>query len=565
MPPKTRSNRRPGASAPLKSIKTRTPLSTTRSQAPPSSGVRKWRTSGAVDKQSTLTQIDFLHRPEHQTFEDFDLDFENDTTLLPEATTPPNRKRKRVVPEVELGVDTAAGNTSTKRLRSQKTEDDKENDTFVIPMDDEFLPVQGLKTPSKTLRWEVPSSQSPTTPLSIRKPKRYVRSVLNTPLKDVSVNIRRTPRFAVEDTFATSHQLSSSPCMGPTRQARINSECDVEESRRTSDASYESVGRIRQTFQMEIQDSDEEISDIEPMNSSGPTFDLDDTTFVEALLPELDQARNDSPSLPDADADIMKPPISDDSRHESIGLPVSGLAANSDPAQEEANTLEDTVIIRPRRRYSTKRRYSLAQEVSSSLSFQEVPSSISILESIVSEVRTEKISSPRDVPSSPHLASDPGLIQVPSSQSSQVEVEIEVENQEGPDHDPLRIPSSQPLTDLQEQSDPPVSEHALRSSSPIATDSQQAVAQLQQESQWQAPIFRPSQATTASIQSSPIKEASASSSSIMSNRRGWFFNPLTDSQLLPDSIMNFELPRFSAILGGKAVAAAVDDNDHDEE
>lgn len=561
MPPKTRSNRRQGGSALPEPVKSNTPSSTSRSQGPPSSRARKWRTSGAVDKQSTLTQIDFIRRPEDPTFEDLDLDFENEITLLPESTTP-NRKRKPLGIEISNASDVAAESMSVKKIKSQRREDDKENDVLAEPEDGFFLPVQILKTPSKNLRREIPSSQSPTTPFSIRKARRHTRSVLNSPLKDVSVNVRHVPRFVVGDTYTTDDSLSNSPSMGPKGLPNMTPGCGSEKTPTLRVSSHKIVRQIKQNSQMEIRDSDEEISDTELMKSSpmvGPIADPDDTTFTKVSIPGLDQARYCSPGLPDVDADIMKLPISDDSRDENAGFPMKGPAVVAESVQEEANTLEHTVLIKPKRRYSTRRQYSILADTSSGLSLEELPSFDSISEPMVPEGGAETAGRAIDVPRGPHLASDPDLVQVPSSQASQVEIEV----QEEPDHGSDKVPSSQPSNDHEDQTGPTGTKQACIHPSAIASDSQQAIAQLQQESQWQAPIFHPSQATTASIHSSPIKEAipkiqSSSSLSSTSNKRGWFFSPLTDSQLLPDSIMNFELPKLPAILGGKSAVIEED-------
>lgn len=179
---------------------------------------RVYTLSAPRTRQQTLTQIDFVSRvPADEEGEDLDYIFEDAPRL---------RKRRKTMPDTVSAPTAQAKKTrSTKRkaARNDRLEDGGtavenepgEASTQTEPGISTNTAMPPPKTPRKTIKTEIPSSQSPaTTPLSIQS-RPSTRHQSRSPLKAKSTNIRNspsvhartikkiswTPRLEVKDTF----------------------------------------------------------------------------------------------------------------------------------------------------------------------------------------------------------------------------------------------------------------------------------------------------------------------------------------------------------------------------
>lgn len=186
---------------------------------------KKRRSSVLEEKQKTLTQIGYIFR---RPLEDKELNYDDDVNENSEET-PRVRKRRKIVEEPVVSV--------TRRTRSSprhaakrilKDQHDEENlklqpDENRIPLEESFRAIMPPpKTPQSTRRKEVPSSQSPAnTPLSTRCHKSQ-RDLSRSPLKEKTTNNRRV---RIRDLSARK-----SVCLTQTREVADSSEQDDEES-----------------------------------------------------------------------------------------------------------------------------------------------------------------------------------------------------------------------------------------------------------------------------------------------------------------------------------------------
>lgn len=169
-------------------------------------------------RQQTLTQIDFVSR--------YPSDQEGDDLDYIEDETPRARKRRKTVAEVQPvnNVERRATRASAKRLEPNRedleevrpTQPDEEPPQSSPPhVDTAPLSMPPPRTPKGIRKWEIPSSQSPAdTPLSIRS-RATARSISRSPLKQRSTNLLMsrpvplgakkgvgvTPKLEVEDTY----------------------------------------------------------------------------------------------------------------------------------------------------------------------------------------------------------------------------------------------------------------------------------------------------------------------------------------------------------------------------
>ena len=500
MPPKSRAARaRFSLPSSNPDSKIRGDIQKTRRSRP----LKQWRTSGIVDKQSTLTQIDFVRPASCYHEEELNLDYEDeeDTIRLADAPQEPRPKRRKI--------ETANTNDRRKDTPASTTfaiSNDKENEPlWAVP--DGQTPVKSVfLTPRKPRNREVFSSQSPVTPLSTRGTRRHLVRKDDSPLKDLPINIPRQPRLYVEDSYKT---IDTESTVSRTPEALLNTRSPGSMSKSTYDEDDgASHGKAELICKLEILDSDEELSDTErtkssqieelPLNLEGSTLLRSNSMLNTGTISEHTGS----------EAEIYKPPISDDSRDGKQDSTSGEEVPNTEQANQEPDTLDDILLLRSGRTYSGSRRRSIKLEVLSSSTLEELPRVDSLSQSSpnVPNQTTE-------VPSSPPTVLADKQSQPRSHQESEASI--------GQDH---------------------VSEAPQ-------SDSQQVTVQLQQESYRLPRVIIPSsQASTASIPSSPVMEEAKARQSCPS-RRGWFFNPLSDSQLLPDSIMNFELPRFPRMLG----------------
>ena len=473
---------------------------------------KQWRTSGTVDKQSTLTQIDFVRLASRYHNEDLDLDYEDeeDITRLADAPQEPRPKRRKIDTAREL--DANDRGKSTPASTTFTNSNDKENEPLRICHDDKTTVKPVFLTPRKPRGREVFSSQSPVTPLSTRRMRNHLVRKDDSPLRDLPVNIPRQPRLHVEDSYKTNdtESIRSRTPLALLEIRPLNST-----SKSTHEDDYDvGGGKAELIWKSEILDSDEELSDHEIVKSS--QIEELPINFEGSTLLQSTSMRKSSKSLEHArlEAEIYKPPISDDSKNGKQDCSSAEETPSTGNTNQEPDTLDDALLLRPGRTYLGSRRRSIKHEVSSSSALEELPR--------MDQLSQSSSNTPKrtfEIHSSPPTVLANKQVQPWSHQEGEASI--------GQDH----------------------GLEAGRS------DSQQATVQLQQESHRLPRVIIPSsQASTASIPSSPaMEEAKARQSG--SSKRGWFFNPLTDSQLLPDSIMNFELPRFPRMLGLRRVAS----------
>ena len=186
----------------------------------------KKRHSTVLDeKQKTLTQIGYIF---YKTLEDKELNYDDDVNENSEEI-PRVRKRRKIVKEPAVSVTRQTRSSvrhAAKRLL--KDQDDEENlklqpDENRIPLEESFRAIMPPpKTPQSTRRKEVPSSQSPAnTPISTRCHKSQ-RDLSRSPLKEKTTNNRRV---RIRDLSARK-----SVCWTQTREVADSSEQDGQES-----------------------------------------------------------------------------------------------------------------------------------------------------------------------------------------------------------------------------------------------------------------------------------------------------------------------------------------------
>lgn len=158
--------------------------------------VLKTPTLASISKkrQETLTQIGFVV---YQNTEDMDLNFDEDVKEDREET-PRARKRRKIGKEPAMPV-TRQTRSSAKRAAERTLKDGEDEENLKLELDENRIPLEQAsrafmpppKTPQSTRQKEVPSSQSPAdTPLSMQSQKSQ-RDLSRSPLKNRSTNMRR--------------------------------------------------------------------------------------------------------------------------------------------------------------------------------------------------------------------------------------------------------------------------------------------------------------------------------------------------------------------------------------
>ncbi|MCJ1374798.1 hypothetical protein MMC20_006030 [Loxospora ochrophaea] len=252
-----------------------------------------------VTRQQTLTQIDFVLRNCPNDADDVDLNYIHHSPTR-------ERKRRKLSPE-EASAPMVLTRAARKRTLTTEDEveslpDDRQRRARILSPQNEPLRVPSNqllppKTPRTTRKTEIPSSQSPAdTPLSTRS-RRSLRHISASPLKERSANIsmskelpgiekevKKQPRLEIADTFQSerwnsqpSFQATSTPLLpsqttmaisqGPTRtsSARLSHEDSVTSASRLSGPSKSAVRSSSsllkhqsKAIKSEIEDSDGE-------------------------------------------------------------------------------------------------------------------------------------------------------------------------------------------------------------------------------------------------------------------------------------------------------------------
>lgn len=150
--------------------------------------------STSKKRQETLTQIGFVV---YQNSEDMDLNFDEDANEDREET-PRARKRRKIGKEPAIPV-TRQTRSSARRAAERTLKDEEDEENLKLELDENRIPLEQAsralmpppKTPQSTRQKEVPSSQSPAdTPLSTQSQKSQ-RDLARSPLKNRSTNVRR--------------------------------------------------------------------------------------------------------------------------------------------------------------------------------------------------------------------------------------------------------------------------------------------------------------------------------------------------------------------------------------
>ncbi|MCJ1337988.1 hypothetical protein MMC09_003272 [Bachmanniomyces sp. S44760] len=147
--------------------------------------------------QQTLTQIDFVKRYTPEDADDVDLDY------IAQSPSPPS-KRRRIPPHGTPDCDSRKAvkkNKVPEKVLVSCKDDNSHVNASGRAVSGDGVVTRDIKstsprTPKKTIKTEIPSSQSPVdTPLSALS-RRSLRSVSRSPLKEKSANARRTQVFA---------------------------------------------------------------------------------------------------------------------------------------------------------------------------------------------------------------------------------------------------------------------------------------------------------------------------------------------------------------------------------
>ena len=302
---------------------------TTSKRHTPLSTVRK--------RQQTLTQINYISR--------VSLDAENVNLPNMHDDAPQERKRRKVTPDVPL---TATVQTRSARRRGLKHEEQQGGDrcegslqclaasmeSVHPPVESlQIIPIQSPKTPKILRKTEIPSSQSPTDTPPSTQSRRSGRNVSRSPLKTKSGNIRRrlhtspsavsvarlVPKLEIEDSFDYEHreshrfpksQHSNFPATvvdngppeafpGPRPRVRVGGK---DEQTGLSPSAHNAHGKIGRKEEIQDSDNEEDEADLED-NDFGigyavqAAFDISNapSSGVDNVISES-LHRNDEPS-----------------------------------------------------------------------------------------------------------------------------------------------------------------------------------------------------------------------------------------------------------------------------
>ncbi|MCJ1426188.1 hypothetical protein MMC29_004091 [Sticta canariensis] len=293
---------------------------------------KKRRSTVLEEKQKTLTQIGFFY----QTLEDKELNYDDDVNEDSEETSRV-RKRRKIVQEPAVSV-TRQTRSSVRHAakRILKGQDDEENlklqlDENRIPLEESFRAIMPPpKTPQSTRRKEVPSSQSPAnTPLS-RRCRKSQRDLSRSPLKEKTTNNRRV---RIRDLSARK-----SVCWTQTREVADSSEQEDEGSL-PSILAPETTSSIPIKYEM--------TNDGTRTSGDGPTLP---TSGVEVLAcPQQQSFDRDVEDASASKTQNMKSEVSDseaDEQDDGFSEEIDTLAAleNMDAQLDNSYTKQESIL-----------------------------------------------------------------------------------------------------------------------------------------------------------------------------------------------------------------------------
>ena len=526
---------------------------------------RKVVTSVPKTRQQTLTQINFVtYRPNDD--DDLDLDYE-----VPDPTPPPKRKRL-------MGDDMPA---RTARTRSSKrlmikseettgTQDENrdpihESDGLFAPVTRSIADMKPPETPRKAPvkgKREIPSSQSPPdTPLTTRSQR--PRRLLVSPLQEISTNLGPT----------------YSPCsrkgIGPRQRLEVQD---------TYEPSQWAINTCATSLEEDEADLNQETPDIRPVS---PVAEGSPVRRKSSVSPSVSGIQNHIDTVPQVTSVTIKSEIIDPEEEADIHLhercdpkstprassvyKQSDSTANDSRCKQEVNSNEEIVSIKEEPDLpEPKDRHYVSYEPPTQLSSTTAGSEDD--NSLPPSIRG------RPAPSSMFRSSPPPLHGVDSCQGS-AQLNINLRRHTKP-FIPKPEPNSQlwgtrrPPSPINLISDPNLPEHTSRGrSAPLNTLPNQDTNLISQatttdsshsSSSVSTPVpgrrpFHSSPQDTRTSASSPrrsktnhepypviILSSSPTTTRTLSQtdmpRAPWEIDPMTDSQMLPDDVMNFSTP-----------------------
>lgn len=526
-------------------------------------------------RQQTLTQIDFVTRS--FPIEDVDLTYikeEDEAPLakkrrktLPQATEPRKavRRAQKILPQASepprdrrraRKTDNTRNGGNRRTDFDQGKEETQRSGARLVKSGIAEIPNPPPTTPKKIMKTEIPSSQSPAdTPLSTQG-HRAVREPSRSPLKSRSTNVgivamrplklengnRRLPKLEIRDTFEME---DSSPVIAPEMPPEM--------------------GSLREDFVLENE-------------YRFPTLICQDSNASERdkniILPPISARRGDGTSsiqrgqqgtektnshqLSQSVVQDTESEVEEDHEHDPFDTGFDTQAAFAH-CLSDINRLDEDIAITD---YHISKRTDNLFESSSRVQTdrttgvskdQATPSSIKGLSSLTSFDRSESDDPKHNAHSSPDSEYDGASVQLLADLSRQTQTQTPSLQTERPIKSRWRPSYRSPQVDDAEDEEndcdlPPLRNYHSEADrqSNVVPPSQATTVDITQESVRSSQLPQSSQAVPMHLQYPPMV-FSSSPLYIWDNDSDPLqpvdSKPLTDSQLLPDSVMNFSIPR----------------------